>query len=173
MQYVALLRGVSGNNPAQSMERLRGIFEKMGFTAVRTVIASGNVLFETRASKIAPLEAKIEQALKPTGVSIAMVRTETEIGRLVRSLPFKGKKDSPKAKQNVTFLKVRPKKGVKLPAGAGYKVVQTGHRDVSFVIDLTGTKTPAVMLLLEKAYGKAITTRTWATVLKIERAFSK
>jgi uncharacterized protein (DUF1697 family) len=47
MQYIAFLRGV---NTARTMrmEDLRRVLEGLGFANVRTVLASGNVLFETR-----------------------------------------------------------------------------------------------------------------------------
>jgi hypothetical protein len=37
------------------------------------------------------------------------------------------------------------------------------------VIDLTGSKTPDLMVWLEKQFGKQITTRTWKTVGRILR----
>lgn len=39
--YVALLRGIVPLNPNMRNEKLRGVFEKLGFTNVRTVISSG------------------------------------------------------------------------------------------------------------------------------------
>jgi hypothetical protein len=38
------------------------------------------------------------------------------------------------------------------------------------VIDLTGSRTPDLMLRLEKQFGKEITTRTWKTVERILKA---
>jgi uncharacterized protein (DUF1697 family) len=47
MKYVALLRGIGPSNPNMRNEKLRGVFEKLGFDNVQTVISSGNVLFQT------------------------------------------------------------------------------------------------------------------------------
>ena len=44
MRYVALLRGIGPSNPNMRNERLRELFQKLGFQNVQTVISSGNVL---------------------------------------------------------------------------------------------------------------------------------
>ncbi len=63
-RYVAFLRAVNVGGPrAIKMDMLRRIFEGLGFSAVSTFIASGNVIFETPARKPAELEEKIERAL--------------------------------------------------------------------------------------------------------------
>jgi uncharacterized protein (DUF1697 family) len=133
------------------------------------VIASGNVIFEARATGVAALEKRIETALyKATGVeTAAIIRTGDELRRLIDSDPFKGIKASPRIRPHVTFLKNKPKAGEKVaPAGKGYKIVAVRDRAVCYTIDHSGTKTPDVMRMLEVAFGKNITTRTWGTVLK-------
>lgn len=63
MRYVALLRAINVGGHTVKMDQLKAIFAEMGFTDVETVIASGNVIFSTRAGKPEALEAKIESAL--------------------------------------------------------------------------------------------------------------
>ena len=47
-KYIAFLRGInSGGNQTVRMEVLRKTFEDLGFENVKTVLASGNVIFET------------------------------------------------------------------------------------------------------------------------------
>jgi hypothetical protein len=41
------------------------------------------------------------------------------------------------------------------------------------VVDLTGAKTPDLMLWLEKKFGKEITTRTWKTVERIRNVMEQ
>jgi uncharacterized protein (DUF1697 family) len=71
-RYVALLRGVNvGGNTVTSAD-LAALFRDLGLTAVKTVLASGNVLFETDAatepargpSPAAGLKNTIEQGLR-------------------------------------------------------------------------------------------------------------
>ena len=61
-RYVALLRGIGPLNPAMRNVNLRGVVEGLGYTEVRTVISSGNVVFDGRAGRTASLEAKLEAA---------------------------------------------------------------------------------------------------------------
>lgn len=168
--YVALLRGInSGANPSQKMDKLRRIFEAVGFQNVRTVIASGNVIFESDEKDRILLETKIEEALKKgTGVETAtIVRTKEEIARLVELNPFKKINISQNTRPHVTFVKTPPKE-VRLPDGSNYQIIGFYTGAVCFVIDLSGkTKTPDVMRIMEKTFGKGITTRTWATVERI------
>jgi uncharacterized protein (DUF1697 family) len=60
-RYAAFLRGVNlGKRTVKSAE-LKAAFEAMGFADVKTLLASGNVLFDARASKT--LQQKIETGL--------------------------------------------------------------------------------------------------------------
>jgi hypothetical protein len=64
--YVALLRGIAPTNPNMRNDRLRGVFAELGFSNVRTVISSGNVLFETDSSAVRALETKVERRRCPS-----------------------------------------------------------------------------------------------------------
>jgi uncharacterized protein (DUF1697 family) len=63
-RYVAFLRAVNVGGRIVKMDALRGHFEAAGFAKVETFIASGNVIFDTKAKAGPALEAKIESALK-------------------------------------------------------------------------------------------------------------
>jgi uncharacterized protein (DUF1697 family) len=169
-RYAAFLRGInSGRSPALRMERLKGIFEGLDFENVRTVIASGNVLFETEPSERRSLEARAERALlEKTGVeTVAIVRTGDEIRRLVERDPFRDAAVTSTTKLYATFLKDPPARPAEVPEGRGYTVLDV-RSDVAFsVVDLSAAKTPELMRALETAFGAKITTRNWSTVLKI------
>jgi uncharacterized protein (DUF1697 family) len=63
-RYVAFLRAVNVGGRTVKMDALRCQFEAAGFSNVDTFIASGNVIFDTKAKAGPALEAKIEAALK-------------------------------------------------------------------------------------------------------------
>ncbi|QBJ94941.1 DUF1697 domain-containing protein [Rhodococcus sp. ABRD24] len=63
-RYVALLRGVNVGGVNIKMADLRRVFTRLGFTDVKTVLASGNVLFSAGTSDAAKLKATIEAALR-------------------------------------------------------------------------------------------------------------
>lgn len=171
-KYVALLRGFSPLNPNMRNENLRDVFKDLGFKDVKTVISSGNVLFGTQSGNVKELEDLIEEALslKLGFTNTIIIRSKDELKLLVDKEPFKGRKDSPKSRLNVTFLKNEPTTEIEFPYHAeskGYTVLGIYDRAICSIVDLTRTKTPDLMRWLEKEFGKAITTRTWRTVGRI------
>src|SRR3954469_1842913 len=88
--FVALLRAVNvGGTGKLPMTELKAMCEALGFTGVRTYIASGNVVFSSRKSEAAvkkALQAGLESyAGKPIGV---MVRTVAEMQAVLSDNPF-------------------------------------------------------------------------------------
>jgi uncharacterized protein (DUF1697 family) len=166
--YVALLRGISPLNPNMRNEKLRGVFEGLGFANVKTVISSGNVIFESPRRDASALEKQIEGALfaQLGFTSTTIIRTKSDLQRLIVSDPFKGAGHSQKLYLTVTFLKNQPK-SYDMPEGRGYSIVGAANRTVLSIVDLTLNKTPDLMTKLERNFGKDITTRTWKTVLRI------
>ena len=63
-RYAAFLRGVNvGGQNKLSMAALRGALEREGLSGVRTLIASGNVVFEDPSRGAARLAARMEGAI--------------------------------------------------------------------------------------------------------------
>jgi uncharacterized protein (DUF1697 family) len=171
-QYVALLRGIAPTNPNMRNDKLRGVFERLGFTNVRTVISSGNVLFESPSRSARKLEDTIEKALpEQLGCSsTTILRSQGQIKRLVDRNPFNGMEHSQKSSLNVTFLKKKRKMDIKFPyevANRNYSLLGMYDGAICSVTDLTSSKTPDLMVWLEKQFGREITTRTWKTVERI------
>jgi uncharacterized protein (DUF1697 family) len=89
--YIALLRAVNvGGTGKLPMAELRAMCEAIGFTDVRTYIASGNVVFASRLSEKS-VKAKLEGCLeayagKPVGV---LIRTGAEMAAVRDGNPFR------------------------------------------------------------------------------------
>jgi uncharacterized protein (DUF1697 family) len=88
--YVALLRAVNvGGTGALPMAELKAMCVEAGFARVATYIASGNVVFDSKATAArakAELEARLlAYAKKPVGV---MVRTTAEMAGVLKANPF-------------------------------------------------------------------------------------
>ena len=66
------------------------MFTDLGFENVRTVLASGNVVFETRRTGRAKLKSDIEAALRETfGYDAWIVLLDTDtVARIVEAYPF-------------------------------------------------------------------------------------
>lgn len=102
-KYVALLRGINvGGNHKVEMQKLKTVFEKLGFADVSTYINSGNVLFGSRAI---PKALDIEKVLQKTfGFSIPVVlRDAASIAKVAKAIPA-GWDNNPEVKTDVLFL---------------------------------------------------------------------
>ena len=89
MKYVALLRAINVGGHAVKMAVLRGHFESLGFSNVETFIASGNVIFDSRARPAAlqkMIEARLQESL---GYEVAtFIRTTAEVEAVSKYQPF-------------------------------------------------------------------------------------
>lgn len=170
-RYVAFLRGVSPRNAKNA--DLQASFEAAGFTDVRTVLASGNVVFGTaRAAAHATLERRAEKAMQDhLGRSFAaIVRPCLFLQELIASDPYAGHPLPAGAKRVVTFLRQPSKRHLDLPIRSdGARILAMTDGEV-FTDYIPGPHGPAFMVLLEKTFGKAITTRTLDTVRKCAAA---
>lgn len=172
MRYVALLRGIAPMNPNMRNEQLRGVFEKLGFENVQTVLSSGNVVFDSPNTNGRALEETIEKALpEELGfTSTTILRSQEQLQRLIDKDPFAGLEHSQKTSLNVTFVKRMPETDIEFPyqdEGLGYILLGNYDGAILSVLDLTNSKAPRLMSLLERKIGKEITTRTWKTVERI------
>jgi uncharacterized protein (DUF1697 family) len=89
-KYVAFLRAINVGGHTVKMDRLRGLFEAMGFSNVETFIASGNVIFDSPSKNTKSLEGKIEAHLQTAlGYEVStFVRTMLEMAAVAAYKPF-------------------------------------------------------------------------------------
>jgi uncharacterized protein (DUF1697 family) len=93
-RWVALLRGVNVNGITIRSADLRAVFEERGYTDVRTVLASGNVVFSSGMSA-SDLKADVEQALRDRfgyAAWIVLVPHDS-LAALVDAFPFESSAD--------------------------------------------------------------------------------
>jgi uncharacterized protein (DUF1697 family) len=178
MQYIAFLRGIAPGNPAMRNENLRMVFGKLGYSNVRSVISSGNVLFDSDNKVISELQENIETALfNSLGFhSMTLVRSRQDIRKLLAHNPFGEKQHSSKDYLTVTFIKQKTNFPYKLPytpENKTYSFIDFFDNTVFSVIDTTTSKTPDLMTWLEKQFTKDITTRTWKTIQRINQKWEQ
>jgi|SRR5580692_3322432 uncharacterized protein (DUF1697 family) len=128
--FIALLRAVNvGGTGKLPMADLKSLCERAGLAKVRTYIASGNVVFESKSSE-AKVKAALESRLaayagKPVGV---VVRTAAEMAAVLAAHPF------PKAPPNRTvaiFLdRSPPVDALEAMTGQRGEVVRLGVREI-------------------------------------------
>ncbi len=193
MEYVAFVRGINvgGRRPVK-MTGLRSAFEAMGFWDVRTVLASGNVIFETErpvpageaaASAVddglrdsVALAERVGRGLLETfGPSLSVsVRTIVDIRRLVDSDPFRDLAPTPSTRLYITFLS-RPEEGrldfVYESPNRDLTIRRISPGEVAGTVVLSpGRGTTDLMKLLDKEFGPTVTTRNWDTLVKVAKA---
>jgi len=169
-RYAAFLRGVSPTNAR--MPELRAVFEAAGYTAVRTVLSSGNVVFTAPPASPAALERRAEQAMAGRlGTAFpAVVRSLDQLRALLASDPYAGLRLAPGAKRVVTFLRTRPRAAPALPVEEdGARILRLRGGEV-FSAYLPSPRGPVFMSLIERTFGRDVTTRTWQTVEKVVAA---
>ena len=105
--FVALLRAVNVSGTGLlPMAELRAMGERCGFENVRTLLASGNLLFRAGASEAAVMKALEAELETFFGRRVPVfVRTAAEMRAIARSNPFPDEKGS---RNMVFFLAGRP-----------------------------------------------------------------
>lgn len=169
-RYVAFLRGVSPMNAR--MAELKRCFEGAGFTDVKTVLSSGNVLFDAPARSEIALARDLERAMtkRLERSFYTIVRPTHVLQRLVAADPYAGFRLSTNAKRVVTFLREPCKKRLSLPFETdGVRILAMQGREV-FTAYVPNPRGPVFMALIEKIFGANVTTRTWDTVKKCATA---
>ena len=169
-RYVAFLRGVSPVNA--KMPELKHCFEAAGFTNVRTILSSGNVVFDARSAPEASLERRAESSMQALlgRTFYTIVRSTDALRVLLESDPYAAFALPPNAKRVVSFLREPKEAKLEIPIESdGARVLGVMGREV-FTAYVPSDKGPVFMTLIEKAFGTDVTTRTWETVRKCAAA---
>lgn len=105
--FVALLRAVNvGGTGKLPMADLKSICEAAGFRSVRTYIASGNVVFESKLDEKAVQKELERRLLAYAGKSVGViVRTPAEMAQVLAMNPFP---DAPGNRTMAIFLDAAP-----------------------------------------------------------------
>ena len=128
--FVALLRAVNvGGTGKLPMSDLKALCEELGFGAIRTFIASGNVVFTSRKSEAA-IKAALEKQLaayagRPVGV---LVRSAAEIAQVLSDNPFP--KAAPNRVMAVFLDRAPPSDTLAGLRGQRDEQIQLGRREI-------------------------------------------
>jgi uncharacterized protein (DUF1697 family) len=170
-ECIALIRGINvGRAKRIAMEDLRGLLTHLGHENVRTVLNSGNVLFRSARPNPAKLSLAIEEAITAAfgfAASVA-VTTATDLADIVRDNPLLHIAKDP-AKHLVAFV-ARPR-GL-LPLRTLLK--ESWAPDALAIGPLaaylwcpSGVLDSKLAQAFARRTGETVTTRNWATVLKL------
>lgn len=177
-QFAALLRGIMPSNPQMTGAKLRGVFEHLEFRNVTSVLASGNIIFESPDTDAAALEATIQSALTSMlGIGgQTILRTRAQLQRLWDADPFPGMTHQRGTYLTATFIKAEDQPVLPPVVDDALFKVMGYNEDARAVLAVTDNanpgSTPDFMIWLERACGKNITTRSWLTVQRVLNKFS-
>lgn len=174
-RYIALLRGVNvGRAKRIAMADLRKLIEDLGYTEVRSVLNSGNVVFSGPPQAQAGVAAAIEEALVlKLGVAArTLVLDGEELAGIMEANPLLD--GAPDHARLVTFILSNP-----LSMPDTLQAIETlcrqdwhpgalalGERAV-YVWCPDGILDSAAAAALGKLLGDATTSRNWSTLLKL------
>jgi uncharacterized protein (DUF1697 family) len=165
-RFVAFLRGVSPLNA--QMPELRACFEAAGFSNVKTVLSSGNVVFDAAAASEPALQRRAEEAMA-TALGHAfytVVRPCEHLKNLLAANTFAAHGIPVHAKRVVSFLREPQHPRVALPLAQDHASVFCMVGREVFTAYVPTAKGPVFMRLIERAFGTGVTTRTLDTVAK-------
>ncbi|NJD22163.1 MAG: DUF1697 domain-containing protein [Melioribacter sp.] len=173
IRYIAFLRGINvGGNKKVPMAELKNIMEKTGFSNVQTILATGNVIFDSQEKKPALIKETIEKKLHGIfGFEIkTLVYSMLDIKKLVDSHPFDGIKATKETRFYITFLSHKPKSTFKAPYVSPdklFRILKVTDIALFSVLLAKDARSVDAMNFIDKEFGKDVTTRNWNTITKI------
>ncbi len=168
--HIALLRGINvGTAKRVPMADLRDLFAGLGYTNAATLLNSGNVVFTGGRESPARAEIRIEEAIVtrfgfPSRVTVI---TAEELAAIVDANSLRAAGDP--SRLLVAILKTPADRAKLLPlAGQSWTPGQfaLGAR-AAYLWCPDGTLESQLAAAVNRALGDGVTTRNWATVLKL------
>jgi uncharacterized protein (DUF1697 family) len=156
------------------MAELRREMEKLKLENVATLLNSGNVLFDADPAGSGNLGKTISRHLQGVfGFPIpTIVRKATTISQLVEEDLFRGVTLTKDISLYVSFLHKELKSELPLPwtsEDKSFKIIGKQDKAIFSILDLSLSPTTAAMGILERYFGKDITTRNWKTIQRLEK----
>jgi len=171
--FVALLRAVNlGPHNKVAMAQLKTIAEGCGLSAPRTLLQSGNLLFESKSKSSAALEKLLEGALQQElGLKTpVVVRSAAEWRRALDDNPFPKQAKSDPAHLLLMPLKAKIESAAVAALAAaivGREQVKLGGQQLYLVYSDGIGESKLTSALIERKIGVSGTGRNWNTAQKI------
>ena len=168
-RYVALLRGINvGKNKRVPMPGLRDALQAAGYTDVRTLLISGNVVLEPPKDRgpdsVADDVSRVVRDGWGHDVRV-VVRTADELGAVVAASPVAVPDNG--SRFFVAFLSRRPSRRIADPTDIGDDGWWAADREIYVWCPEGLLKSPAMEYLNGLRLGVDVTVRNWNTVTKL------
>ena len=171
--YVSLLRGINvGGNKKIKMADLRALYGELGFKGTKTILQSGNVVFETDLTDSAQIAQQIEAAIEAQyGFhSKIIMRSAVEFQAVANKNPYADNSDFDPAKMLVMFLSDVPTtdalQNLK-EAHTGPETIEHGGRELYLYYPEGIARSKLDNNFIDKRLKQIGTGRNWKTVNRI------
>lgn len=171
--HVALLRAINvGGKNALAMSDLRDLLADLGFPEAKSLLQSGNLVFDGGKQAGELLESLLEgETAKRLGISVDyLVRSAAEWAEVVAENPFPKEAKTDPSHVTVMFLKMAqsPKTVKSLQASIKGPELIRGHGRQLYIVYPAGIGTSKLTgSLIERKLGTRGTARNWNTILKL------
>lgn len=177
-KYIAFLRAINVGGHLVKMDRLRELFVQLGFENVETFIASGNVIFDSKATAKS-LEPKIEKHLKESlGYEVRTFLRSTKELRAINKYRFYDEEEL-NAEGNtlyVGFLGDQPDEDAKqrlLSKSSATDGFHVNDRELYWLYRRNNGESKFYGGLLEKTLGMQATLRNINTVQRLAKKYCR
>lgn len=171
---IALLRGVNvGRAKRIAMTDLRKLIESLGHTNVRTLLNSGNVVFDSKSSSANRLGRSIEAAIQTRfgfATRVAVV-TAAELLAIVRTNPLPHGPGDPSRYLVAVAASEAPLARAKALLAQRWapEAIAVGQR-AAYLWCAHGLIESKILKAFERVTESEATTRNWTTILKLQAA---
>ncbi len=175
-KYIAFLRAINVGGHLVKMDQLRELFVQLGFENVETFIASGNVIFDSRASAKS-LEQKIEKHLKASlGYEVrTFLRSTKELAAINNYRSYDDEELNGEGNTLfVGFLADRPDEEAKERLVSKSSAIDGFHvndRELYWLYRRNNGESKFYGGLLEKTLGMQATVRNFNTVKRLAKKY--
>jgi uncharacterized protein (DUF1697 family) len=171
---VALIRGINvGRGNRVAMADLRAMVGDLGHTEVRSLLNSGNIIFECKRPNVAKIALDIQTAIVANcGFSASvMVVTSQDLDRIIGENPLLHTVND-HARHLIAFVAhskhLEPLRRLLKDSWKPDALAITPH--AAYIWCAGGILESRLLQSISRAAGDTITTRNWATVLKLQAA---
>ncbi len=169
--HIALLRAVNVGGRSMKMADLVAMARELGLDEPRTLLQSGNLVFQAKAADAA-LAAKLEaETERRFGYAVDyIVRSAAEWRTLIGANPFPDAAEKDPARLHAMPLKATPQAGALERLQAVIKGPESAAlvgRDLYLLYPNGAGSSKLTITVIERALGVRGTARNWNTVLKL------
>lgn len=167
--YICLLRGINVGGKRMKMSDLQDMFESIGIPNTKTLLASGNVVFQSDEKDASKLAQKIEDTIpdKFGFDSKIIMRTQQDLEAIIEKNPLH-KEDYETKMLHVNFLRQAPSKeavqNFEQAHNTEERVFVNGNEVFIYYPNGAGRS----KLDIERSLNVIGTARNWNTVLKLQ-----